>query len=67
MDVPLLGQIPLVQSICEGSDNGNPVALEDNVTGHAFLMLADNLIEKLNDRNLGKKPTERLKISQLKK
>ncbi len=67
MDVPLLGQIPLVQSICEGGDNGNPVALEDNVTGHAFMMLADNLIEKLNDRNLGKKPTERLKISQLKK
>ena len=26
MEVPLLGQIPLVQSICEGSDNGQPVA-----------------------------------------
>jgi ATP-binding protein involved in chromosome partitioning len=62
LDVPLLGQIPVVQSICEGSDNGNPVALEDDVTGLAFMLLADNLIEKVNDRNRGQKPTERLKI-----
>ena len=33
MNVPLLGQIPIVQSICEGGDNGTPVALdEDTVT-----------------------------------
>jgi ATP-binding protein involved in chromosome partitioning len=63
MDVPLLGQIPVVQSICEGSDNGKPVALEDDVTGRAFLLLADNLIEKVNERNRVQKPTERLKIS----
>lgn len=63
MDVPLLGQIPIVQSICEGSDNGKPVALEDDVTGSAFMLLADNLIEKVNDRNRVQKPTERLKIS----
>jgi ATP-binding protein involved in chromosome partitioning len=63
MEVPLLGQIPLVQSICEGSDNGTPAALEDNITGSAFLLLADNLIEKINDRNRQHKPTERLKIS----
>lgn len=63
MDVPLLGQIPLVQGICEGSDNGNPVALEDSVSGEAFMLLADNLVEKVNERNSSKKPTERLKIS----
>ena len=62
MDVPLLGQIPVVQSICEGSDNGKPVALEDDITGRAFQILADNLIEKINDRNRGQKSTERLKI-----
>jgi ATP-binding protein involved in chromosome partitioning len=61
MNVPLLGQIPIVQSICESSDNGRPVALEDDVTGQAFLLLADNLIEKVNERNLGQRPTERLK------
>jgi hypothetical protein len=37
------------------------VALEDDVTGQAFLLLADNLIEKVNERNLGQRPTERLK------
>jgi len=63
MDVPLLGQIPLVQSICEGSDNGTPAALEDSITGGAFLLLADNLIEKINDRNREQRPTERLIIS----
>ncbi len=63
MDVPLLGQIPVVQSICEGSDNGNPVALEDSETGNAFALLADNLIEKINLRNRDHKPTERVKMS----
>ena len=47
MNVPLLGQIPLVQSICEGSDKGQPVALDDSVSGNAFLSLADELIEKV--------------------
>jgi ATP-binding protein involved in chromosome partitioning len=63
MDVPLLGQIPVVQSICEGSDSGNPVALEDNATGQAFMLLADNLIERVDERNSKLKPTERVKIS----
>jgi ATP-binding protein involved in chromosome partitioning len=62
-DVPLLGQIPVVQSICEGSDNGKPVALEDNLTGQAFMQLADNVIEKVNERNKLNKPTDRVKIS----
>ena len=62
MDVPLLGQIPLVQSICESSDNGKPVALGDDASGQAFQVLADNLVEKINDRNRSQKSTERLKI-----
>jgi ATP-binding protein involved in chromosome partitioning len=63
MGVPLLGQIPVVQSICESSDQGKPVTLEDNITSNAFMMLADNLVERVNERNREKKPTERLKIS----
>ena len=30
--VPLLGQIPIVQSICESGDAGHPVALDDTIT-----------------------------------
>jgi ATP-binding protein involved in chromosome partitioning len=63
MGVPLLGQIPLVQSICEGGDKGRPVALEDNAAGVAFMALADEVIEKTSQRNLNQKPTERLKIN----
>jgi ATP-binding protein involved in chromosome partitioning len=63
MNVPLLGQIPVVQSICEGGDKGRPVALEDNSAGLAFMDLADEVIEKTSQRNLDFKPTERLKIN----
>jgi ATP-binding protein involved in chromosome partitioning len=62
MDVPLLGQIPVVQSICEGGDNGRPAALENNAAGIAFMDLADAVVEKINLRNNELSPTERLKI-----
>jgi len=57
MNVPLLGQIPLVQSICEGSDNGQPVALGDSVTGNAFMALAEELVKRISERNKEQKPT----------
>jgi len=63
MDVPLLGQIPVVQSICEGGDDGHPVALDDSIAGKAFMDLADEVAEKVNLRNSSQKPTERLKIN----
>ncbi len=63
MDVPLLGQIPLVQSICEGSDKGDPAALTDDSNGKAFMLLADNIIDSVNHRNRDRKPTERLKVT----
>jgi ATP-binding protein involved in chromosome partitioning len=63
MDVPLLGQIPIVQSICEGGDKGQPAALEANMSGEAFMDLADKLVEKTKMRNENIKPTERLKIT----
>lgn len=48
----LLGQIPIVQSIREGGDEGKPVALnEDSITGMAFANLADNVIEAVDKRN----------------
>lgn len=63
MDIPLLGQIPVVQSICEGGDTGNPAALNPNATGLAFMDLADTVVERVNLRNKHKKPTKRLKIN----
>ncbi len=64
MNVPLLGQIPLVQSICEGSDNGHPAALDDSVTGNAFMDLAGEVIEKVNKRNNEIGPTRKVEINK---
>jgi ATP-binding protein involved in chromosome partitioning len=64
MKVPLLGQIPLVQSICEGSDNGQPAALGDSITGIAFMELAGELIKKVEKRNKDRRPTVKLEITK---
>ncbi len=65
MNVPLLGQIPLVQSICEGGDNGLPVALDENtITGRAFIELAANVVEQTNLRNANQAPTQIVEISK---
>ena len=50
MNIPMLGQIPLVQSIAEASDSGRPVALVvDKATpeSEAFRQLADNTIREI--------------------
>ncbi|THG55449.1 Mrp/NBP35 family ATP-binding protein [Bacteroides faecichinchillae] len=59
MHVPLLGQIPIVQSICESGDNGTPVALDDQtVTGRAFLSLAASVVRQVDRRNVEMAPTQ---------
>lgn len=63
--LPLLGQIPLVQSIREGGDEGKPVALEtDSVIGKAFNELAKTLVKSVEDRNANQAPTEIVKIEK---
>ena len=59
MNVPLLGQIPIVQSICESGDKGTPVALDENtVTGRAFLQLAAAVVRQVDRRNMEMAPTK---------
>ena len=58
MDVPLLGQIPLVQSICESGDAGEPAAVAENtLTSVAFLDLAQAVVEATERRNREKPAT----------
>jgi len=65
MQVPFLGQIPLVQSIREGGDNGQPVALDENsITGNAFSILADNFIESVDKRNREQAPTQKVEVTK---
>lgn len=59
LNVPLLGQIPIVQSICENGDNGTPAALDDDtMVGRAFLELARNVVKQTEKRNAEMAPTE---------
>ncbi len=52
MDVPLLAQIPLVQGICDGGDQGEPAALSsETATGLAFINLAQSVVTVVNKRN----------------
>lgn len=52
MGVPLLAQIPLVQSICENGDAGKPAALNsDTATGLVFINLAQAVVTVVNRRN----------------
>jgi len=65
MNVPLLAQIPLVQSICENGDNGEPAATKvETMTGQSFLSLAQSVVTVVNRRN---KEREATKIVSIKK
>ena len=64
MNVPLLAQIPLVQSICENGDNGTPAALDSSsITGLAFLNLAQAVVTVVNRRNKEQAPTRIVKTT----
>lgn len=63
LNVPLLGQIPIVQSICENGDKGTPVALnEDSITGQAFIQLAQNVVKQTEKRNAEMAPTQIVEV-----
>ena len=52
LNVPLLAQIPLVQSICENGDQGTPAALNsETATGLAYINLAQAVVTVVNRRN----------------
>ena len=51
-DLPFLGQIPLVQSIREGGDNGVPIMQSnDEITKQAFRHFADQVVRSISMRN----------------
>ena len=65
MQTPLLAQIPLVQSICESGDEGEPAACHiDTVTGQAFINLAQAVVTVVNRRNKEQEPTKIVKIKK---
>lgn len=65
LGLKLLGQIPIVQGIREGGDNGTPIATDtDSITGIAFAEVAKSLVHQVHIRNIERAPTKKVKISR---
>ena len=63
-NIPLLGQIPIVQSICEDGDAGKPSVLnEESIAGKAFLQMADQVADQVAKRNATLDPTKKVEIN----
>ena len=64
MNVLLLAQIPVVQSICESGDSGVPAAIDvASPTGQAFISLAQSVVTVTNRRNAEMEKTKRVQVS----
>ena len=62
-NVPVIGQIPLVQGIREGGDEGRPAFLsEDEITKVAFQEAAENLAQQVAIRNATQAKTKQVEI-----
>jgi len=65
LNVELLGQIPLVQSIRESGDAGRPAILQEGTpVAEAFNGLIENIESEINKRNTLLPPTEVVRITQ---
>ena len=65
LDIPLLGQIPLIQSICTSGDEGCPIATEqDSLMGIYFRTLARNVAEQVERRNAELAPTTKVELQK---
>lgn len=62
--VEFLGEVPLVQSIRECGDEGEPVVLRDEVTAEAFVTLAQNLAQQIAIRNATQEKTKVVEVNQ---
>ncbi|MFI0429957.1 P-loop NTPase [Mariniflexile sp. HMF6888] len=66
LQVPFLGEIPLVQSIREAGDVGRPAALQTATElEQAFEKLAQNVVQEVVRRNDSLPPTEAIKITTM--
>lgn len=65
LTIPFLGQIPLIQSICESGDSGKPVAIEaTNPASDAFMKITKNIAQQVALRNANIAPTKVVQMDQ---
>ena len=66
LEIPFLGEIPLVQSIREAGDVGRPAALQEGTPlREAFDEVCRNAVQELVNRNKELPPTEAIKITTM--
>ncbi len=66
LGIPVLGEIPLIQSIREAGDVGRPAALQENSKiAEIYTETARNMVESLVERNKNLPPTEAVKITTM--
>ncbi len=66
LQVPLLGEIPLVQSIREAGDVGRPAAMQTGTPlEKAFETITQNVVQQVVDRNENLPATEAIKITTM--
>jgi len=64
--IPLLGELPLVQSVREAGDVGRPAALQvDSPIADAFTEVTRNMVAELVKRNETLPPTEAIRITTM--
>jgi ATP-binding protein involved in chromosome partitioning len=63
LNIPFLGQIPIVESIRQNGDAGTPSALEDSITGEAFRQLGETVAMRIEERNKTLAPTVKVEIN----
>lgn len=62
--VPFLGEVPIVQSICDGGDKGTPIVLEeDSLASMAFYNVARNTAQQVAIRNAHQPPTQKVQAA----
>ncbi|MDO5616110.1 MAG: Mrp/NBP35 family ATP-binding protein [Cruoricaptor ignavus] len=66
LGIPVLGEIPIIQSIREAGDIGRPAALQDGTKiEQIYKETAQNMITSLVERNKNLPPTEAVKITTM--
>jgi ATP-binding protein involved in chromosome partitioning len=66
LQVPFLGEVPLVQSIREAGDYGRPAALQTaSVIERVFEEITRNVVQETVNRNESLPPTEAIKITTM--
>ncbi|MDT0558614.1 Mrp/NBP35 family ATP-binding protein [Ichthyenterobacterium sp. W332] len=66
LEIPFLGEVPLIQSIRESGDFGRPAAMQSaTYLENAFEKITQNVVQEVVKRNTNLPPTEAIKITTM--